>query len=180
LVEGLSNWRESDEALFLTVCCIALCSIPALAQNKTAKEAGMTDQPLRQWCKRLTRLTYAFSKKKENLRAALALHFWFYNFARVHGSLRVTPAMEARLADHIWRFPNSSQISALPLCLCLPDNPLLELRQRAADVGKNVIDGGGYIVDAGDAHKCDQGDQQCIFDQILTFFVIPQGLEFRI
>jgi hypothetical protein len=57
---------------------------------------------LRQWCKRFTRLTYAFSKKKENLRAALALHFWFYDFARVHGSLRVTPAMEPRIADHVW------------------------------------------------------------------------------
>lgn len=57
---------------------------------------------LRQWCRRLTRLTYAFSKKKENLRAALALHFWYYNFARIHGGLRVTPAMEARLADHVW------------------------------------------------------------------------------
>jgi transposase-like protein/IS1 family transposase len=57
---------------------------------------------LRQWCRRLTRLTYAFSKKKENLRAALALHFWYYDFARIHGSLRVTPAMEAGLADHQW------------------------------------------------------------------------------
>ena len=57
---------------------------------------------LRQWCRRLTRLTYAFSKKKENLRAALALHFWFYNFARLHGSLRVTPAMEAGISDHAW------------------------------------------------------------------------------
>jgi IS1 family transposase len=57
---------------------------------------------LRQWCRRLTRLTYAFSKKKENLRAALALHFWYYNFVRVHSSLRVTPAMEAGLTDHVW------------------------------------------------------------------------------
>jgi transposase-like protein/IS1 family transposase len=57
---------------------------------------------LRQWCRRLTRLTYAFSKKKENLRAALALHFWYYDFARIHGSLRVTPAMESGLADHVW------------------------------------------------------------------------------
>jgi hypothetical protein len=47
-------------------------------------------------------LTYAFSKKKENLRAALALHFWYYDFARVHGSLRVTPAMEAGIADHVF------------------------------------------------------------------------------
>jgi hypothetical protein len=37
---------------------------------------------LRHWCRRLTRRTYAFSKKNENLRAALALHFWFYGFAR--------------------------------------------------------------------------------------------------
>lgn len=59
---------------------------------------------LRQWCRRLTRLTYAFSKKNENLRAALALHFWYYNFARVHSSLRVSPAMEAHLPDHVWNF----------------------------------------------------------------------------
>lgn len=56
---------------------------------------------LRQWCRRLTRLTYAFSKKKENLRAALALHFWYYNFARVHSSLRVTPAQEAGVVTSI-------------------------------------------------------------------------------
>jgi len=60
--------------------------------------------------RRLTRLTYAFSKKKENLRAALALHFWYYNFARIHSTLRVTPAMESRLSDHVWEF--SELISA--------------------------------------------------------------------
>ena len=57
---------------------------------------------LRQWCKRLTRMTYAFSKSRENLRAALALHFGHYNFCRVHGSLRVTPAMEAGITGHVW------------------------------------------------------------------------------
>jgi transposase-like protein/IS1 family transposase len=57
---------------------------------------------LRQWCKRLTRLTYAFSKKWENLRAALALHFAYYNFCRVHSSIRATPAMAAGLANHAW------------------------------------------------------------------------------
>jgi hypothetical protein len=62
---------------------------------------------LRQQCKRLTRLRYAFSKKEENLRAALALHFWFYGFVRVHGSLRVTPAMEGGITDHV------SQLSEL-------------------------------------------------------------------
>jgi len=52
--------------------------------------------------RRLTRLTNAFSKKWENLRAAIALHFAYYNFCRVHSSLRVTPTMEAGLTDHVW------------------------------------------------------------------------------
>jgi hypothetical protein len=49
-----------------------------------------------------SRLTYPFSKKWENLRAALALHFAYYNFVRIHGSLRITPAMAAGIADHVW------------------------------------------------------------------------------
>lgn len=57
---------------------------------------------LRQWCKRLTRLTYAFSKSWENLRAALALHFAYYNLCRVHGSTRITPAMAAKVTDRVW------------------------------------------------------------------------------
>ena len=57
---------------------------------------------LRQWCKRLTRLTYAFSKRWDMLEAALAVHFAYCNFCRVHGSLKVTPAMEAGLTDHVW------------------------------------------------------------------------------
>lgn len=51
---------------------------------------------------RLARLSLAFSKKLDNLKAALALHFAWYNFGRVHGSLRITPAMEAGITDHIW------------------------------------------------------------------------------
>jgi hypothetical protein len=47
-------------------------------------------------------LTNAFSKKLDNLKAAIALHFAFYNYCRIHRSLRVTPAMEAGIADHVW------------------------------------------------------------------------------
>ena len=50
----------------------------------------------------VTCLTYAFSRKVENLRAALALHFAYDNFCRVHSSLKVTPAMENGITDHIW------------------------------------------------------------------------------
>jgi hypothetical protein len=52
--------------------------------------------------RRFTRLTNAFSKKLSHLKAAVALHFAFYNFCRVHSSLRVTPAMEAGIADRVW------------------------------------------------------------------------------
>jgi hypothetical protein len=52
--------------------------------------------------KRLNRLTLAFSKKIENLRAAMALYFAHYNFCRVHGTLRVTPAMQAGITNHVW------------------------------------------------------------------------------
>ena len=52
--------------------------------------------------RRFTRLTNAFSKKLANLRAALALHFAWYNFVRIHSTLSVTPAMEAAIAGHIW------------------------------------------------------------------------------
>lgn len=52
--------------------------------------------------RRFTRLTNGFSKKIENLEHAVALHFMFYNFGRIHKTLRVTPAMEAGIADHVW------------------------------------------------------------------------------
>ena len=53
-------------------------------------------------CRRFTRLTNAFSKKLANLKAALALHFVYYNFCRIHQTLRVTPAMAAGATDRIW------------------------------------------------------------------------------
>ncbi|HEV2401597.1 MAG TPA: IS1 family transposase [Candidatus Sulfotelmatobacter sp.] len=57
---------------------------------------------MRMQMRRFTRLTNAFSKKLENLEAAVRLYFAWYNFCRVHQTLRVTPAMESGLADHAW------------------------------------------------------------------------------
>jgi len=51
--------------------------------------------------RRFTRLTNAFSKKVENLGYALALHFMYYNFCRIHQTLRVTPAMAAKVTDRL-------------------------------------------------------------------------------
>jgi hypothetical protein len=52
--------------------------------------------------RRFTRLTNGFSKKVQNHAAAIALHYMHYNFCRIHKTLRVTPAMEAGLTDHVW------------------------------------------------------------------------------
>jgi hypothetical protein len=52
--------------------------------------------------RRFTSLTNAFSKKLENLEHAVALHYTHYNFCRIHQTLRVTPAMEAIVSNHVW------------------------------------------------------------------------------
>jgi len=65
---------------------------------------------MRMSMRRFTRLTNAFSKKVENHAAAVALHFIHYNFARVHRTLRITPAMAAGISDHVWSY---EEIAAL-------------------------------------------------------------------
>ena len=57
---------------------------------------------MRKGIRRFTRLTNAFSKKLENHMHAISIYFMHYNFARVHQTLRVTPAVEARVSDHVW------------------------------------------------------------------------------
>jgi IS1 family transposase len=57
---------------------------------------------MRMSMRRFTRLTNAFSKKVENHEHAIAIHYMYYNFGRIHQSLRVTPAMEAGVSDHVW------------------------------------------------------------------------------
>lgn len=59
---------------------------------------------MRMCMRRFTRLTNGFSKKLENHVTAVSLYFMYYNFARIHKTLRCTPAMEAGVADHVWSF----------------------------------------------------------------------------
>jgi|SRR6266853_891858 len=58
--------------------------------------------PARSCNRRFTRLTNGFSKKLSHLKAAVDLYMTWYNFCRIHQTLRVTPAMEAGVTDHIW------------------------------------------------------------------------------
>lgn len=71
----------------------------ALISTSLVERQNLT---MRMSMRRFTRLTNAFSKKLENLKAAVALHFAHYNFVRVHSTIRVTPAMEAGVTDRLW------------------------------------------------------------------------------
>jgi hypothetical protein len=57
---------------------------------------------VRMHCRRLSRLTNAFSKKIENFKAAVALHYGYYNFVKFHKTIRCTPAMAAGVSDSAW------------------------------------------------------------------------------
>jgi len=67
---------------------------------------------MRMSMRRFSRLTNAFSKKVENHAHAVALHFMFYNFGRIHKTLRVTPAMAAGVSDHVWSLEEIAALAA--------------------------------------------------------------------
>ena len=72
---------------------------PEMICTSHVERANLT---MRTFIRRMTRLCLGFSKKLENLKAAVAFYFAWYNFVRIHGSLKVTPAMEAGITDHVW------------------------------------------------------------------------------
>jgi hypothetical protein len=75
------------------------CLDPKHVSTSFVERANLT---IRMSIRRFTRLTNAFSKKIENHTAMVSLFFMYYNFARTHQTLRVTPAMQAGLSDHVW------------------------------------------------------------------------------
>jgi len=78
-----------------------ICGLPDMTAVSTS-HVEKQNHTLRMHCRRLTRLTNAFSKKWENFRAAVALNFTYYNFCKVHGAIRCTPAMEAGVEPSQW------------------------------------------------------------------------------
>jgi IS1 family transposase len=66
---------------------------------------------MRMHMRRFTRLTNGFSKKIANHECAVALHYMFYNFARIHKTLRVTPAMQAGISDHVWSLEEIAKLA---------------------------------------------------------------------
>lgn len=74
---------------------------PNLISTSFVERQNLT---MRMSMRRFTRLTNGFSKKLANHAASISLHYMHYNFCRIHKTLRVTPAMEAGIADHVWSY----------------------------------------------------------------------------
>lgn len=97
---------QSEEKRYSPATCIG-CVSNVVTGDPDAKHISTSyverqNLTMRMSMRRFTRLTNAFSKKLNNHVAMTALYFMFYNFGRVHQTLRVTPAMEAGVAQHVW------------------------------------------------------------------------------
>jgi IS1 family transposase len=105
---GVSS--ENPESRYSPATCIG-CRTGVLAGNPdpdyiSTSFVERSNLSMRMGMRRFTRLTNAFSKKLENHGHMVALYFMHYNYCRVHKTLRVTPAMEAGLTDHVWTLEN--------------------------------------------------------------------------
>jgi IS1 family transposase len=105
---------EDTEKRYSPATCIG-CDMKVVSGNPDPKHISTSyverqNLTMRMSMRRFTRLTNAFSKKLENHAYAVALHFVHYNFCRVHQTLRVTPAMEAKLSDHVWELEELVQL----------------------------------------------------------------------
>jgi len=106
VLQKIYGSEPTDEKRYSPAVCLG-CKVENVTGNPDPKHISTSyverqNLTMRMSMRRFTRLTNAFSKKVENHAAAVALYFMYYNFGRVHQTLRVTPAMEAGLADHVW------------------------------------------------------------------------------
>lgn len=100
------GYTEAPDSRYSPATCIG-CDMKTVSGMPDPKHVSTSfversNLTMRMSMRRFTRLTNGFSKKLENHGHAVALNFLHYNFCRVHKTLRVTPAMEAGLANHIW------------------------------------------------------------------------------
>jgi IS1 family transposase len=97
---------RSTEATYSPAQCIGTRTVTVLGipneKHISTSYVERQNLTMRMSMRRFTRLTNAFSKKIENHIASIAIHYMHYNFCRIHQSLRVTPAMQAGISDHVW------------------------------------------------------------------------------
>jgi hypothetical protein len=97
---------DADQRRYSPATCIG-ADMKVVSGNPDPKHVSTSfverqNLTMRMSMRRFTRLTNGFSKKLENHCYMVALHFLYYNFGRIHKTLRITPAMAANLSDHVW------------------------------------------------------------------------------
>ena len=106
---------EEPDTRYSPAVCMG-CDMKVVSDDPDPKHVSTSfverqNLTMRMGIRRFTRLTNAFSKKVENHAAMVAIHFLYYNFGRIHKTLRVTPAMAAGLADHVWSLEEIVQLA---------------------------------------------------------------------
>jgi IS1 family transposase len=129
LVKLYGSSGDNPESRYSPATCIG-CRTGVLSGSPNPKYISTSyverqNLSMRMGMRRFTRLTNGFSKKFENHAHQVALYFMHYNYCRVHSTLRVTPAMEADLTDHVWTLTE--------LCALLPE------RKPYARIEKEII-----------------------------------------
>jgi IS1 family transposase len=106
ILQKIYGSEPSGEKRYSPAVCLGAIPTPIIGdpnpKHISTSYVERQNLSMRMSMRRFTRLTNGFSKKLENHCAAVALYFVYYNFCRVHQTLRVTPAMEAGLTDHVW------------------------------------------------------------------------------
>jgi IS1 family transposase len=121
---------NDGEARYSPAKCIG-CDMKVVSGDPDPKHVSTSfverqNLTMRMHMRRFTRLTNGFSKKLSNHRHSVALHYMFYNYCRVHQTLKVTPAMEAGLTNHVW--------SLEELCALMP-KPVV----KASNIEKGLV-----------------------------------------
>jgi IS1 family transposase len=106
MLQKIYGAPAENETRYSPATCIG-CDMKVVSGDPNPKHVSTSfverqNLTMRMHMRRFTRLTNAFSKKVDNHRHSVALHYMYYNFCRIHQTLKVTPAMEAGLTDHVW------------------------------------------------------------------------------
>jgi IS1 family transposase len=115
LVKLYGNTSNEDQRRYSPVECTGT-EIHEISGNPDVRHISTSfierqNLTMRMSMRRFTRLTNAFSKKVDNHFYAVALYFMYYNFGRIHKTLRVTPAMECGVADHVWSLEEIARLA---------------------------------------------------------------------
>jgi hypothetical protein len=115
MYEGDSGKRASGEQRYSPARCTGSRTVKITGDPNerpiSTSYAERHNLTMRMSMRRFTRLTNAFSKKLDNHKTAVAFYTTWYNFVRIHQTLRVTPAMEAGIGDHVWSAEDIAELA---------------------------------------------------------------------